>query len=199
MVHFSSGGIHTEIPFGYFTFVPEQRLRIGHYLMIFTLPLYIIGYIHLYLALQTGSKKLAASVFVLGIFAFMIGGIWVGSRGFLGSIIHTFQTQENSEVFREIIGNYTFYIENLVQILRVLVFLLSATFVFTILKYKTLYPKWMAFFNPFLTLAVIFLLFLFIPAIGKYLLPAAMNVAHFILFSASLLALNFNLNQKVNQ
>ena len=198
-MHFSSEGISGEIPFGFFQFVPETRFMIGHYLMICSLPLYIIGYIHLYMTLQKGSRKLASTVFILGIFAFMIGSVWVGSRAFIGSIVHTFQTQESSPLYKEIISNYTFYLENLVQILRVLIFALSSVFVFTILRYETLYPKWMAFFNPFLTLAVIFLLFLFIPFIGNYLLPAAMNVAHFVLFATSLLALKFNLNEKVNQ
>ena len=199
LVHYSSGGYSSEVSFGFFNFVPESRLAVGHYLIILGLPLYLIGYIHIFLALQTGSRKLATAVFVLGVFAFMIGGVWVGSRGFLGSVVHTLQGQENKILYDEIVGNYNFYMENLVQILRVLVLLLSGTFVFAILKYKTLYPKWMAAFNPFLILAIVFLLFLFVPAIGNFLIPTAMNVAHFVLFSVSLFALSRTLNKEVVQ
>lgn len=189
LVHFSDGRLVPDEAFSYFRFVSDENLRIGHWLIITGIPFYFIGYVHIYLALKKGSKKLALAVLFLGVWAFAIGGIWVGTRGFLGSIIHLFQDGSNPEIYRQIIGNYEFFLENLVNILRVLVLLISACFVFTILKYKTFYPKWMAIFNPILLLLIIFALYFIVPVIGKYLVPTAMNSAHFVLFVASLIAI----------
>jgi len=47
----------------------------------------------------------------------------------------------------------------------------------------------MAWFNPVLILAAVFLLFFLVPSIGIFLAPTAMNVTHVIVFSASLIAL----------
>lgn len=191
LVHFSDGKLIAGESFSYFRFISGSNLRIGHWLMIAGLPLYFIGYGHLFLALQKGNRKLALVVLFLGIWAFGVGGIWAGSRGFLGSLIHLFPNGENPELFGQVIENYQFYLENLVNILRVLILLLSTVFVFTILKYKTFYPKWMAIFNPFLILAGIFVINFFVPEAGKYLVPTAMNAAHLVMFSASLIVLKF--------
>jgi len=50
----------------------------------------------------------------------------------------------------------------------------------------------MAFFAPILPLAVVFLSYVFIPALGRFLVPTAMNVAHLALFTASLYAVSGN-------
>ena len=198
LVHFSDGKLIENEAFSYFRFVSGSNLGIGHWLIVAGLPFYFIGYAHLFLALQKGSRKLAFAVLFLGIWAFGVGGIWAGSRGFLGSLIHLFPNGENPESFRQVIENYQFYLENLVNILRVLILVLSGCFVFAILKYKTFYPKWMAIFNPFLILLSIFAIYFFVPGIGKFLVPTAMNAAHLVMFSASVIALNFNLQEENN-
>ena len=197
LVHYSSGGYQSDVSFGFFKFVSDYRLQLGHYLMIIGLPFYLFGYLHIYLALRPGNKKLASLVLFLGVCAFMIGGVWVGSRGFMGSIFHILEARNDLELYNQIADQYNFYLENLVQLLRILVLLISGLFVFAILKYETLYSRWMAMFNPFGLLVLIFLTFLFVPMIGNFLIPTAMNVAHFVLFSASLISLT--LKRKIHQ
>ena len=190
LIHFNSNGFNSEIPFGYFLGIEPNRFTIGQYLMVPFIPLYIFGYWHIYLALKPASEKLAKAVLTLGIFAFVIGGIWVGSRAHLGITIQALNEANVPELQQKIIASYELHVENLVQILRVVVLLISVFFTGAILKGGTLYPKWMAFFNPILLLIVVFALFFFVQPIGQYLAPTAMNVAHFGLFSASLFALN---------
>ncbi len=189
LVHYAGGAMHDSVPYAFFQAVPAWRLPVGHYLMIAGLPLYFIGYMHLFLALQPGSRPLASGVFVLGVFSFAIGGIWVGSRAFMGSLVQILQEHPDPSVLALIIQSYDLLLENLVQILRVLVFANSVVFAVAILRSRTLYPRWMALFNPIALLLVVFLLFLKVPTIGDYLVPTAMNVAHFVMFSVSLLAL----------
>ena len=190
LVHYSAGGYQSDIPYQLYEFVSPGRLNFGHFLIIAGLPLYIVGYFHLYLALRLGSQKLAVVFLCIGIISFIVGGVWVGSRGFLGHIYHTLSGPEHAVVYLELVTHYKFLIESLVQILRVFVLFNSLLFVYIILKYETLYPKWMVIFNPVLWLAVVFLLFFTVPIVGNFLAPTAMNAAHVVVFIASLCALS---------
>lgn len=189
LLHFNPGGFDSDLPFGYFMGISPNRLTLGHFILIPFIPFYIFGYWHIYQALRTGSKNLAFAVLTLGIFAFVIGGIWVGSRANLGVMIQSLHEANVPDLEKKLIDSYELYMENLVQILRVIILTLSICFVWAILKGGTRYPKWMALFNPILLLLIVFALFFFARPVGQYLLPTAMNVAHFGLFTASLIAL----------
>ena len=63
---------------------------------------------------------------------------------------------------------------------------LSAIFVWLVSTGRSSYPRWFAAFNPILLVLVSFLIYFVAPQIGGYLMPIAMNVAHFILFGMSL-------------
>jgi len=199
MIHFNPEGLELDQAYGYFLGIEPARLRQGHYIMVPFIPLYIFGYWHLYLALKPGSKRLATSVLVLGVFAFVIGGIWVGSRAYFGHVVQALQDAQYKEVRTDLILSYEALIESLVQILRILIFLISILFVWAILKGGTLYPKWVAIFNPITLLIIVFALFFFVRPVGQYLAPTAMNVAHLLLFSASLFALSGKSSSHVNE
>lgn len=184
-LHYSPQIIGHAANYQFFKFVPIEHLPIGHFLAVFGLPLYFIGYYHIYLMLEKGNRPLASIVFCLGILAFTIGGFWITSRAFLAVIVHQEQNIPQ-DVFQLILDNYTFFCESLVQALRIIILLLSIFFVLAILKGGTHYPKSMALFNPIFLLIMVFILYYLNPFIGKYLAPIAMNVAHFILFSISL-------------
>lgn len=188
LIHYSSAGYNSALPFGFLGNVSTSRMSLGHFLVVGGIPLYFVGYYHLYLALKGGNKKLALLLFGLGVISFTVGGVWVSSRAFLGHLFHMIAV-DNPDLWKDVAADYSFLIESLVQVLRVTILLVSALFVYQILKYKTSYPKWMAWFNPILILGTVFLLFFFVPFIGNYLIPTAMNVAHFTLFLTSILVL----------
>lgn len=190
LVHFNTPPFLADIPFGgFFIGIPPERLTLGNYLIVPSIALYIFGYYHLYLALRPGSKPLASTVLVLGIFAFVIGGVWVGSRAHFGTTLQILYESSTPEIRDAFVASYENHVEIWVQVLRVLVLGISVFFVWAILKGGTLYPKKMAFFNPIALLLLVFFFFFCIPAIGEYLAPTAMNIAHFVLFSASLIFL----------
>ncbi|MBZ0112060.1 MAG: hypothetical protein K8J08_06345 [Thermoanaerobaculia bacterium] len=195
LVHFAGNAIHSPVAYSFFHSVPAARLPMGHFLLVAGLPLYVIGYMHLFLALAPGSRRLASAVFVIGIYSFMIGGIWVGSRAFLGSLIQLLDGQIETTLMQQILASYEQLIESLVQVLRVLVLANSTLIVYTILRTRTLYPRWMAFFNPIFLLVLVFLSYFLLPTIGDFLVPTAMNVAHLVMFSISLVALRVPLKR----
>lgn len=188
LIHFNPEGLELNQPYGYFLGIDPGRLKQGHYIMVPFIPLYIFGYWHLHLAIRPGHPRLATTLLALGVFAFVLGGIWVGSRAYFGHVIQLTQDDSYRQLRVQLIDHYDALLETLVELLRLIVLMISVVFVWAILKGGTLYPHWMAFFNPITLLLIIFGLFFFARPIGQYLAPTAMNVAHFILFSVSLLA-----------
>lgn len=185
LLHYSKAG-YAGNNYSFFVSIADSRLIRGHFLVVFFVPFYIAGYWHFYLAIKPGSSKLALAVLIAGVFAFVIGGMWIASRGMLGFIAKSYAAGETS---LSLLDKYKLLMETLVQVLRLIVLLISVLFVTAILTRKTLYPRWMAFFNPALILAVVFALFYLLPSIGNIIAPTAMNVTHITVFSASLLAL----------
>ena len=102
----------------------------------------------------------------------------------------------NSEILRALIQYYILHSESLLQVIRATTLISSAVFIFMVLTGKTLYPRWMALFNPIVLLLLSFLLFAVAPEIGKYTLPIALNVGYFIFFSLSTLQLAKVCNSK---
>jgi hypothetical protein len=185
LLHYNTNG-YNGANYSFFVSIADNRLIIGHFIVVFFVPFYIAGYWHFYLAVRNGSQPLALAVLIAGVFAFVIGGMWIGSRGMLGFIAKSYAAGETS---LSLLDKYRLLMETLVQILRVIVIVISILMVTAILKGKTLYPKWMVFFNPALVLAVVFIVFFLTPSVGKFIAPTAMNVTHITVFTASLIAL----------
>ncbi|PKP76138.1 MAG: hypothetical protein CVT81_16425 [Alphaproteobacteria bacterium HGW-Alphaproteobacteria-3] len=116
----------------------------------------------------------------------MIGDVWLGSRVYLGLIV---QAQAGGLDATALLAQAAAHNEPLIQVVRVVIGLASLLFVGAVLSRRTLYPRWMAAFSPIALLAAVFVSYAIIPAIGVYLLPTAMNIAHFTFFMLSLLVL----------
>ncbi len=185
LLHYNVAGYNGN-NYYFFVSISETRLIIGHFIVVFFVPFYIAGYWHFYLALKKGSHRLALSILILGVFAFVIGGMWIGSRAMLGFIAKSYAVGETTV---EVLEKYHFLMETLVQLLRIIMLFISGLFVYAILKRETSYQKWVAFFNPALVLLIVFGIFFLFPKVGNYLVPTAMNITHLIVFSASLFSL----------
>lgn len=164
--------------------VAPDFLKLGHILILIWIPFYFIWYYHLYLMLEWSNEKLRKLFFFLGSLAFMAGWIWIASRGFMWQLVHI-QDSFSLESYNFIKEQYLFYFDSLLQILRYIILLLSILWIYLIWWGKTKYPKSMILVTPIFLLLWVFATTL-VPSIGKYLAPIAMNVVHFIIFSASI-------------
>ena len=178
LVHYTNLGYEGAAEFLWLRHIDPGSTTFGHFLMLAGMPLYLFGYGHFYLTFRQGSELLGRAIFVLGVFAFMTGGVWAGSRALLTEIVKA----QNPAL----ISYYQTHYEVLVQVLRLFIILISILWIYAILKTKTGYPRWVALCNPALVLAMVFLLYFTIPAVGKLLVPTAMNVTHLVVFSVSL-------------
>lgn len=191
LLHYSAQLTENTENYNFFAFVAKNNLIYGHFLAVLGTPLYFVGYYHIYKMLKGKENKWAFIVFALGIIAFTVGGFWITSRAFLGTIVHL-KSDINTYTYTQILDNYTLLSESLVQVLRVVILLLSVFFIISILKSQTYYNKWMAIINPIVLLIAVFAIYFVAPSIGQYIAPIAMNVVHFILFSLSLYQFNKN-------
>jgi len=188
LLHYSPNGIgYDSNNFAFFNQIPLHRLTLGHFIAVSFTPFYIAGYYHLYLIFKDKNPKTAMAIFALGIIAFMIGGMWISSRAQLGYLVHKIAEFPDDKALHSLIIVYKTHAEILVKSLRIWIAAISVLFVIPILKGRTIYPKWMALFNPLLILLSILVIYKIAPSIGYFIGPIAMNVTHFIVFGLSLL------------
>ena len=77
--------------------------------------------------------------------------------------------------------------ENLLNFARVGVLAISVILGWLILDGPTPYPWWMAVINPAILIAASFAIWWAVPAVGKFLMPIALNVAFAIFYGLSTL------------
>ena len=167
----------------YMADISDARLTTGHFFAVLGIPFYFVGCWHIYQMLKPAGNKLAFSAFLVGSFGFMMGAVWMGSRASIASIQH----------FPDVIANtnlvqlYQLRYETLLQGVRLGVLGMSGIIAYMIFKGGTRFPRWMGIANPFVLILCSFLVFAVVPAIGKYVMPIAMNVAFAIFYACSLL------------
>jgi len=178
----ATGG--SELAYGFLIGIPRDRLVIGHFLSVLAAPAYFLGYWQVSRRLQPDGGPIGKLFFGGSLYVLTMAGIWIGSRAFLA---RSLQLVEDGPLRQALAEEYGLLLETLIWILRFGMLAISLAFVTIILRGQSNYPKWMAIFNPFILLLLVFSTML-IPAIGPHLVPAALNVAHvpFFLLSALL-------------
>lgn len=189
-LHFTETMDYTGPPYEFFLGTSAARLSFGHFTAIFCAPLYYVGYWHLYMRLAPAPVWARCAVLALGVYSFALGSVWIGSRVYPAILIQAREAavsdaaKEQLAVLLETAG---FYNETILVGLRIGVLALSALFVWLVASGRSSYPRWFALANPILIVIACFAVWLAIPQVGGYLMPIAMNVAHFVLFGGSLL------------
>ena len=170
-----------DVEYAFLGGISEQRSNVGHFIGVLGAPLYLIGCWHIRLMLKPASDRLSLVAFFVMAYGFVVGLVWIGSRASISALINMPPEVELSYL----IGLYEFRYETLLQVIRVAVLILSIIFVALVVRGRSHYPRWMAWLNPILLIVASFAVYAVIPAIGKFLMPIALNVAFFILFLMS--------------
>ena len=157
---------------------------------IVAVPLYFVGYWHLFERLRPAGVLIRRVVLLMGIYSFFLGGVWIGSRVYLALLVQAAALASNEAASVQLVGlldRAQFYNETILIGLRVGILLVSGIFSILVVSGRTNYPRWFAVLNPICLVVASFILYAIVPSIGGYLMPIAMNVAHFVLFGASVL------------
>jgi len=169
--------------FNFFKGVTESQATTGHFFGVLGGPLYLFGAWHLYLMLRPANRLWALLAFLLMAYGFMIGAVWIGSRANVSFLVNAM----SGDALTSALGLYEMRYESLLTLVRITVLGFSVIFVWLIVGGRSAYPRWMAALNPILLIIASFIIFVIAPGVGKYLMPIALNVAFFIVFSISTL------------
>ncbi|MGI9205399.1 MAG: DUF6796 family protein [Woeseiaceae bacterium] len=168
--------------FEFFSGIPADRTTLGHFVGVLGAPLYLVGSWHIYLMLRPANPAWSLTAFFITAYGFVAGAVWIGSRASISALINTPVTPD----IEELIGLYDFRYETLLQVIRIAVLVLSVIYIWLVMTGRSHYPKWMAMLNPILLIIASFIVYAVAPAIGKYLMPIALNVAFCVFFIASI-------------
>ncbi len=183
-LHYDPLARFSENSYDFMLAVSDERQTTGHFLGVLAGPLYLVGCWHIYLMLRPANQKLAFIGFILSAYGFMMGINWIGSRSFIGALIHR---PEIGESITGLTALYQIRYESLLSIVRGTTVTISFIFIYLTLTGRSHYQKWHAIFNPILLLLISFALYGINPAVGKYVMPIALNVAFAIFFIMSLI------------
>jgi hypothetical protein len=184
LLHFDPMARYSETDYDFMLAASDSRQTIGHFLGVLGAPLYVVGCWHIYLMLKPANQMLAFIGFLASAYGFMIGADWISSRASIGALVHF---QQSGGSIEGLVPLYHLRYESLLSVTRVTTLVISLIFIYLTLTGRSHYQKWQAILNPLLLLIMCFVIYLVSPAIGKYLMPIALNVGFGLFFLMSVM------------
>jgi hypothetical protein len=184
LLHFDSLARFSADGYAFMLAASDGRQTAGHFFGVLGAPLYVVGCWHIYLMLKPANQTLAFIGFLVSAYGFMIGADWISSRASIGALVHF---QESGDHIGDLVRLYELRYESLLTVIRITTVVLSLIFIYLVLTGRSHYQKWHALFNPIVLLVMNFVIYAISPAIGKYLMPIALNIAFGIFFTMSII------------
>lgn len=190
-LHYSASGYGHSESYEFFVQVAPWRLSLGHFLSIFSVPLYFVGYWHLSQRLRPAPAWARRTILLLGLYAFALGDVWLGSRVYLAQLAQALALAQQAgnldgvKLLSPLLQQASHYNETILIGVRLGVLAVSVIYAWLVLRGQTSFPRWMAACNPIVLVLLAFALYVGFPALGGVVMPVAMNFAHLIFFGAS--------------
>jgi hypothetical protein len=167
--------------------IPGWRIALGTFLGVFMLPFQIAGLVPLYIGLKPSGKAIPAIAGLVGSHGLIMGVAFHTTYAFLAGgwkLLHSAGTEASGP--SALMSDFQFYWKLIIVIMVSELILLSAIYIVTVLKGHSLFPKWMAAFNPAVIMAAVILVLLVLPApIGGYAAPTMLNLSTLTFFILS--------------
>ncbi|MEP3919399.1 DUF6796 family protein [Ascidiaceihabitans sp.] len=179
LLHYDTLARYTDT-FAFFSGVTRERATIGHFFGVLGAPLYVVGAVHIYLMLRPANETAARIAGLVMAYGCIVGAVWIGSRASAVELVAAGGIEEQ-------LALYELRYESLLQVVRGAVLALSVIFIWLCVTGNSHYPRKMAVLNPIFLIIVSFIIFFTVPAVGKFMMPIALNVAYFVMFSVSLI------------
>jgi hypothetical protein len=171
--------------------IPLLRLMIGGAIGPVAALLYALGFWHVYLAVRDGGKVLAALIFSAFASMMTVGGTYHAGFVTTGLIVRAKNAAHEFDpgVMSTLLDQSDRYLLLLFRMSFVLGALATIMFLYTVLRKKTSYPKWMILFTPTL-LIMTARLAVHIPApVGSILYGGYINLSFLLFFCVSTVVL----------
>ncbi len=172
LLYHPSGNYHTG-DYAFLSQIPLERIGKGHYLGLLAIPFEMLG---LGVVLHSFKMKPWAQTLAYTILGFIMA-VGVAYHGMIFFVARSLQTEGPSSL--PLIKNY---FEPFGLILGVVFVILTAFFIYGIIKNKSTLPKQVIYCNPaFIYLIIIAIYFLF-PPLGNYLMVMGFNLSIALFF-----------------
>lgn len=171
--------------------VPHWRLVIGHYLVILSFPIAIYSVLHIYLALKPGGQLLTILLVMVELATGTIGTVYNGTIPLFGTAEKVKNTLPESvqPALVQMLADFQDFQNGLQTVFLSGMVIWSLIFIILVLPGKTLYPRWMALFNPVLLgITLVMILSIMPQKIAEYLAPAFFFGSNLIFYTASTIA-----------
>lgn len=168
--------------------IPMWRITLGTFLGIMVIPLQGFGLIAVYYSLKNGGKIKALTAVLTIFHASSMAVAFHMSYAYIASGWQLFyQAGKSNLLITQLLNRFNYFWTLLLIIIAIEIAIGSAIYSWMIIKKNTLYPKWMALYNPAFTLMYTYLIILLMPyPIGGYLAPAFLNISTLIFMIISL-------------
>jgi hypothetical protein len=165
----------------------QWRITIGVFLGIIVIPFQIAGLVTIYFGLKPAGKTKAVITVLTIAHTLTMAVAFHTSYAFIASGWNLYYEMGSRDLIAEkMINRFGYYWRIIVIIMAVELVFSSLYFVFLILKGKTLYPKWMAFFSPVCVLLYMYPVIRITPKpLGGFIAPAFLNLATLVFFILS--------------
>jgi hypothetical protein len=180
-----SGGYGTEDL--HLLTIPPWRLFLGHYLGIFIAPFELFGYWQVAQALRPAGKWLVLPVFLISGYTLVAGLPFHATVAFEALAMQARQAHPDTAdaVLTPLLANFR-ALQYGLQLFLIIGLAVGAIWFGVAVGFRpTLYPRWMALFNPLFLALAILVVYRALPVVGNLLLPALPNVTFFVFFTIS--------------
>lgn len=168
------------------TVIENWRITAGTFAGVVMLPFQIAGLISLYQGLKPSGRFLPAAVLLMDAHALIMGVAFHTSYAFIAGGWKLFAAGPGNVDALGLVTDFDFYWKLFVVIMFSELAVGSIIFIVLVLKGKTLYPRWMAAFNPLFVTAFMLLMIPVIPSpVGGFVGPAVLNLSTLIFFVLS--------------
>ncbi len=180
------------------------RITAGVFIGVFMLPFQLAGLAPLYYGLKPLGRKMQLLAVIPSGHALTMGIAFHMSYAFMASGWKLFYATmpgnqmaaaPGNDLLTEALWNdpaasmmksFDFYWQLLIVIMLAELIFCSCFFAITVLRGKTLFPKWMAAFNPLFIMGAVFLIISLIPSpAGGFIAPTILNTSNFTFFILS--------------
>ncbi len=184
--------------------IAPWRITAGVFIGVFMLPFQLAGLAPLYYGLKPLGRRTQLLAVIPSGHALTMGIAFHMSYAFMASGWKLYHAAVPGNQTAAALGNdllkeapwndsaalmmksFDFYWKLLIVIMLAELIFCSCFFAITVLRGKTLFPKWMAAFNPLLIIGAMFVIIFLIPSpVGGFIAPTILNTSNFVFFILS--------------
>lgn len=164
--------------------IPYSHLYAGALMGVFFIPLEILGSWQIYNIIKKENPKLSLLSIMISIYFACIGVVVHMLYGIIGvgMQLHTHLTSDYASLIAEHFAQMNSFMEPVATVVIILHVLSTILCVTLLRKNQHIFPSWLTFVNPVTIYLVLASPYIWWPALGNYLAPAAFNLSYGIFF-----------------